>query len=124
MCSLQQVLDFDFTGQFLDVDDILLTDAPISCVLDVPLMRLGYLDKSSIKEHIEPNIKLDLPAWMVEVIKTQQINNNEFIIDFFAELHKTSKTHLHATDSQRVSSDRSTHTRRGCHYSEPAQSFT
>jgi hypothetical protein len=67
MCTLEDVLTYDASGDYMDIDDIMVTQSPMACVTIPPLRRLGFLDKSCTKEDIDANTKLDLPCWMIEV---------------------------------------------------------
>ncbi|XP_065175376.1 DNA replication complex GINS protein PSF3-like [Sycon ciliatum] len=59
-------------GDYFSIDDILSSQEKVPCVLDLPLIRLGYLDATSESEHIVRGSKLDFPIWLANALKNQR----------------------------------------------------
>ncbi|KAH3714638.1 DNA replication complex GINS protein PSF3-like [Dreissena polymorpha] len=57
-------MSLDALENYYDLDDIISTNEKIPCKIEIPIYRLGYLDSSSVNEHLTPGSKLEFPFWM------------------------------------------------------------
>ena len=60
------------TEDYFSIDDILSSEQRIPCQFELPVYRLGFLDPSSNKEHLELGTKLELPFWLAKVLCTRK----------------------------------------------------
>ena len=60
------------SGDYFSIDDILASQEKVPCLLELPLIRLGYLDPTSESEHIARGSKLDFPIWLASALKNQR----------------------------------------------------
>lgn len=57
---------------YFSIDDILASQEKVPCVLELPLIRLGYLDPTAEGEHVARGSKLDFPIWLASALKNQR----------------------------------------------------
>ena len=61
------------TGEdYWSLDDILAGQERVSCKVEQPLYRLGFLSSSNSEPHLHPNTKLELPLWLVKALCTRR----------------------------------------------------
>ncbi|XP_017875984.1 DNA replication complex GINS protein PSF3 [Ceratina calcarata] len=61
-----------YTPNYFAINDILSTEEPIKCTIEVELPGLGFLDSSSQSNDLKVGSKLDLPLWLAEPLKKMQ----------------------------------------------------
>ncbi|XP_015109813.1 DNA replication complex GINS protein PSF3 [Diachasma alloeum] len=59
-------LSCSYTPNYFSISDIIATEERISCQLEVPLPRLGFLDPSSNSDDLKVGTKLELPFWLAQ----------------------------------------------------------
>lgn len=61
-----------FSENYFSIDDILSSEQRIPCQFELPVYRLGFLDPSANKEHLDTGTKLELPFWLAKVLCTRK----------------------------------------------------
>lgn len=57
-----------YTNGYFNLEDILASQERIHCKFEIEVANMGFLDSSSVDEHIKVGTKLDFPAWLVKSI--------------------------------------------------------
>ena len=57
---------------YFDIDDIIAGDLKVPCKFELPVYRLGFLNKASDKEHIEVGVSMELPVWLASVLNSRR----------------------------------------------------
>lgn len=57
-----------YTNGYFNIEDILASQERIHCKFEIEVANMGFLDSSSVDEHIKVGTKLDFPAWLVKSI--------------------------------------------------------
>ena len=60
------------TDDYFDIDDIIAGDLKVPCKFELPVYRLGFLNKGSEKEHIEVGVSMELPVWLAAVLNSRR----------------------------------------------------
>ena len=60
------------TDNYFDIDDIIAGDLKVPCKFELPVYRLGFLNKGSDKEHIEVGVSMELPVWLAVVLNSRR----------------------------------------------------
>lgn len=67
-----KIPSYSYTPDYFSIEDILTTEEPVSCKIEVLLPSLGYIDSSSDEEDLKPGTKLELPLWLAQKLHASQ----------------------------------------------------
>ncbi|KAK2155766.1 hypothetical protein LSH36_232g04066 [Paralvinella palmiformis] len=60
--------NFEATGDYFSLDDILATQERIPCTFQTEVLNLGYIDPSLDSSNIPKGTKLELPFWLAKAL--------------------------------------------------------
>ncbi|KAF4520422.1 hypothetical protein B566_EDAN003993 [Ephemera danica] len=73
-----------YQPNYFSIEDIIATQSPLPCKIEVKISRLGCLhqkfrnlDPSSQSQHLEIGRRIDLPAWLATVLSKRRLISSE-----------------------------------------------